>query len=118
MPGRRTRRQAMKKPRNAARSGASESGFGQAFRGVAAGSLEAYDDFESADGCLSPGPRERFQSAATPALATCASSPAFTPETPTAPITWPSSTTGTPPSSEVISGAVTKAVRPPLTMSS
>src|SRR5476651_2128358 len=53
-----------------------------------------------------------------PALATCASCSALTPETPTAPITCPSTKIGTPPSSEVSNGADKKAYRPPLTMSS
>ncbi|MNQ48223.1 hypothetical protein D3C85_620950 [compost metagenome] len=56
--------------------------------------------------------------AATPALATWASCSALTPDTPTAPITWPSTISGTPPSREVSSGADRKALRPPLTMSS
>jgi len=58
-------------------------------------------------------------SAAIPALATCASSFDLTPLTPTAPITWPSLTIGTPPSSmPCMPGAVRNAVRPPLMMSS
>ncbi len=56
--------------------------------------------------------------AATPALAIWASCAAVTPETPTEPMTWPSTTTGTPPSSEQTTGAERKAVRPLLTMSS
>ncbi len=40
--------------------------------------------------------------AAMPALATCASSFDFTPLTPTAPITWPSFTIGTPPSQQAV----------------
>ncbi|MCY1419272.1 hypothetical protein D9M71_348580 [compost metagenome] len=53
-----------------------------------------------------------------PALAICASCSALTPDTPTAPTTWPSTTIGTPPSSEVSKGAERKALRPPLTISS
>ncbi len=56
--------------------------------------------------------------AATPALAIWASCAAVTPDTPTEPMTWPSTTTGTPPSSEQTTGAERKAVRPLLTMSS
>gem|GEM_PF-1760226 len=56
--------------------------------------------------------------AATPALAIWASCAAVTPETPTEPMTWPSTTSGTPPSSEQTTGAERKALRPPLTMSS
>ncbi|MNC20824.1 hypothetical protein D3C75_687880 [compost metagenome] len=62
--------------------------------------------------------RYRIQRAAAPALATWASCSALTPDTPIAPTTCPSTRSGTPPSRLVSSGAVTKAVRPPLTISS
>ena len=58
-------------------------------------------------------------SAAIPALATCASSVDLTPDTPTAPTTWPSTTIGTPPSSMPSRlGAPRKEVRPLLIISS
>ena len=53
-----------------------------------------------------------------PALATCASCTEVTPDTPMAPMTWPSTMIGTPPSREVSNGADKNAWRPPLTMSS
>ncbi len=58
-------------------------------------------------------------SAATPALAICASSVDFTPLTPTAPRHCPSRINGTPPSNmPSSSGALKNDVRPPLIMSS
>ena len=58
-------------------------------------------------------------SAAMPALAICASSDDLTPDTPTAPTTWPSTMIGTPPSSmPSIKGALRNDMRPPLIMSS
>lgn len=58
-------------------------------------------------------------SAAIPALPICTSSEDLTPDTPTAPTTWPSTTIGTPPSSRPSrEGADRKETRPLLIMSS
>ncbi|MNZ52257.1 hypothetical protein D3C78_700980 [compost metagenome] len=74
---------------------------------------------ECIGGLHPPHESDLHQSAATPALAIWASCSALTPETPTAPITWPSTRIGTPPSSMPLSiGTERKAVRPPLMVSS
>lgn len=62
--------------------------------------------------------RSQPASAAIPALATCASCWGCTFETPTAPMQWPLTTIGTPPSSVAESGALRKEKRPLFIISS